>query len=153
MASLENGIKLLQGRTVTGISVADPIPELLVNFSGGYNVRSVQMRTGEPEWTIRYFNGKFIRVYNGKLLISNESERLEKLEMWENEDMQLSDDAASRWGIPIELPKSGDCIDCKCFARLDGSFSFLDYGVCSNAKGVFDSKVVHFTSGCRAFLV
>ncbi len=55
--------------------------------------------------------------------------------------------------LPLEIsPVTGNYNLCKWYIRIDGEYSLLDYGVCTNSKSGLDSKVVNCSSGCPAFV-
>jgi hypothetical protein len=58
--------------------------------------------------------------------------------------------AVSVEGVVPNAP--GACNDCVFYVRLDGTGHFLDYGVCTSPRSIFDGKVVSFRSGCAAFV-
>jgi hypothetical protein len=60
----------------------------------------------------------------------------------------LAESASTRWGKPVVEPKKGCCRDCRFYVRLDGSFYFLDYGVCSAEGSDLDGRVTNVESGC-----
>ena len=54
-------------------------------------------------------------------------------------------------GVPEEASKSGECVDCKYYAPIDGNGHLLDYGVCSSNLSAYDGRVVNFRSGCQKY--
>jgi len=145
---IATGISTLQGKTIQSLLVVGQIPELVVQFSNGHCLRSMVMVTGDPEWSIKLLDGRWLYAKAGSLLmgkggtIATEEERAV---------FALAEQAATRWGVPVAEPKRGSCENCASFVPLDGNGHLLDYGVCIAIAGAFDGRVVNRSSGCPSF--
>jgi hypothetical protein len=145
---MEAGILSLQGETVQAVTIEEPVPELVVQFSNGHRLRTMAMRTGAPEWSIKLLDERWIYTHRGHLLVGNGA--ISKTEQ-EKAVFARAERTAARWGIPSVEPKRGSCAKCSFFVRLDGEGGSLDYGCCTAEAGPFDGRVVSQKSGCPAF--
>ncbi len=146
---IASNIVALQGTTVHSISVFGQVPELVVEFANGLSLRSMVMVTGDPEWSIRLPDKRYIYARDGSLFIGrggvgDTTEEEETI-------FALEEETASRWGVPAVEPKRGSCSTCASFVYIDGQGYLLDYGVCTAAGGPFDGRIVNRNSGCPAF--
>lgn len=144
---MERGLQRLAGLSVQSISMMSDAPELSLMFSDGYRLRTMLMTSGDPEWYIRRIQGDYVYVVDGRLIVSETgAEKSDELE-----DSDDGSEATLRWGAPRTNDAAGECGSCRWYVRLDGSFYYLDYGVCTHASSVFDGKAVNLRSGCSKF--
>ncbi len=146
---IEAGIRTLQGETVKSIVVAGEVPELIVRFSNGHFLKSMIMVTGDPEWSIKVLDGRWIYVRAGALHVGGGTS---STSAHEEAAFAAAERASIRWGIPKLEPVAGQCASCASFIPLDGNGHLLDYGCCTAEAGPFDGRVVERTSGCPAFV-
>jgi hypothetical protein len=146
---IEKEIARLQGSTVEGLLVAGEVPELVVSFSHGRNIRSMVMRSYDPQWSIRLPASTWIFAEGG-LLYAGDGGATGLTEK-ESAVFGLADATAQRWGEPVAEPKLGSCGDCRSFIRLDGNGALLEYGACVESASPFDGRTVNCRSGCAAF--
>lgn len=152
---IDSTISSLLDSTVTKIRLEGIIPELLIDFSNGYRLRSMAMKDGNPEWGVRlpdktYLMSENGRVYQTAYSTPSGSSDLTSGERWA---MNHAEATALRWGRPVPAMKSGkSCRNCRYFIRVDGSYHFLDYGVCTSLDSPFDGRAINVNCGCRAFL-
>ena len=146
--TIERGIQSLQGATIQAISVVGQIPELVVQFSNGHCLRSMIMIAGDPEWSIKLPDERWIYVRKGHLFVGEGG-----VEMTAEEDaaFAIAERTAARWGTPSVEPRQGSCNRCVSFVRLDGEGRLLDYGCCIAEAGPLDGRVVRGSGGCPAF--
>jgi hypothetical protein len=142
------GIDCLRDTTLQSLSIIGHVPELAIRFSNGHRLRSMAMRTGDPEWSIRLTDGRWVCPRGGRLLVG---EGGSTVTAERRAAFALAERAASRWGIPVVEPKGGFCMNCSSFVRLDGNGHMLDYGVCLADAGPFDGQIVNCRSGCQVF--
>lgn len=146
---IERGISELQDSRVECISVMGVVPELVVTFSNGHILRSMVMVTGDPEWSVRLPDDRWVFARAGELLVGmGESTTSEE----EKGAFLHAERTATRWGIPIADPVLGTCRHCNWFKPIDGEGCLLDYGVCTSNVSPFDGRAVNFASGCQEFL-
>jgi hypothetical protein len=145
---IEAGLRSLRGSTVEAIAVVGQVPELVVDFSNGFRLRSMAMLSGDPEWSIKLLDGRRIRAQGGQLLVGVPAAPLSEEEM---AAFDLAERTATRWGTPCLEPKLGSCGGCAFFVPLDGEGHLLDYGCCVADAGPFDGRVVARSSGCPCF--
>ena len=145
---IEVGIRGLQGSRIENIEAVGAVPELVALFSNGQRLQSMIMTNGDPQWGIKLPSGSWLSVKGGLLLLDAEPEG--STEEYTNES-KVTENATSRWGVPIAEPVQGRCDSCDWFRRLDGDFYLLDYGVCIAETSPFDGLVVHNSSGCPIF--
>jgi len=145
---IASGIMGLQGTTLHGLFLVGQVPELVVQFSNGHRLCSMSMQTGDPEWSIKLPDKRWVYAKRGSLLIgSGGSETSEQ----EKSAFALAERTASRWGIPTAEHRGGSCATCASFVALDGQGHMLDYGACLAEGGPFDGRVVNRDSGCPFF--
>ncbi|TGL59006.1 DUF3027 domain-containing protein [Leptospira ognonensis] len=113
-------------------------------------LQSMVMVTGDPEWAIR-IEDNYLYYKNENYIITNGDEPVEDLSEDDNEEITFSEETTKRWGSSFEDPLLGNCTNCKFYIRLNASYNFLDYGVCSNKSSNFDKKIVNVKSGCPNF--
>jgi hypothetical protein len=145
---INDGIKTLKGNIIEYIKIIGLVREIEIGFSDNSILKSMIMIDDDPEWSIKIKNGKYIYPKDGNLYLGvgiRECTEEEKAEI------ELSEKAAERWGVPIEEPLNGNCDTCHYYRRMDGHAAFLDYGVCVYEGGKFEGKVVNFRSGCSKF--
>jgi len=141
----------LIGQTVVRISMAEGIPELVLELSGGLRARSFACIEGSPRWSLCLGDGSWL-LCDGSALRHDPARRGDVPVLSELEEVELahSEDAARRWGERVSTA-AGCCKDCSHFVRLDGFAKFRDYGVCSSPRSLLDGRVVSLRSGCAAF--
>lgn len=146
---IQRGIAGLQGLTIAGLSITGQVPELTVTFTNGSILRSMVMLTGNPEWSIKLPDGRWVFARAGQLHLgqgsSDTSEEEEKA-------FNLAESTAARWEIPLAQPALGHCLRCTWFVPIDGQGHLLDYGVCTSGTSPFDGKAVNCASGCPAYV-
>src|SRR5262245_10829694 len=147
---IERGIAGLQGVTIESVSVAGKLPEVIVSFSNGQVLRSMVMDTGDPQWSIRLLDGRYVFARGGEVLLGEGSSGISEEE---EKVFALAESTAARWGTPLDEPTRGQCRRCAWFVLIDGEGHLLDYGVCTSSESMFDGKAVHCTSGCPAYVV
>ncbi len=147
--TIEKWIQQLPGSTVTMIEVRGPVPELSVGFSNSLLLRSMVMKSGDPEWRIRLQDESHIWCEAGQLYAGTGGSR--GISKGEAAAFERAEGAAKRWGDPTAEPVAGRCRDCRSFVRLDGHGALLDYGVCTGSQSPFDGRAVATSSGCPAF--
>jgi len=148
--AIESHLASLKGVSIEAIVVEGMPPELVIHFSNGSRLRSMVMVPGDPQWTIRLPDDKWLDCEGGKVRIREDSTSHE-LSDEERKVIDTADATAKRWGKPIADPMTGECRHCECFVRLDGDFDLLDYGVCTNPSSRFDGRATNVSSGCPAF--
>lgn len=133
-----------------GIEVGGEVPEISLQLSNGMRLRSMVMVTGDPEWSIRLPDGRYLDALAGRIHLGDGSHRA-----YPSEEsalmLQRADQATERWQRPRQDPAGGDCRACAFFAALDGDDALLDYGVCTSGASRFDGRVIHRLSGCPAY--
>jgi hypothetical protein len=145
---IKSGIAAFQGVTVQNLSVFGAVPELVVEFSNGYSLRTMVMTTGDPEWSVKLPDRRWIYARDGRINIGSGTSGLTEEE---KAAFALAERTALRWGIPAAQPKGGPCRDCTSFVRVDGDGHLLDYGICIADAGPFDGRSVNLDSGCPSF--
>lgn len=147
---MTRGIATLQGSRVTALSVTAGIPELRVTFSNGYWLRTMVMRSVEPQWRIRLPDGLWLHVMEGQVVLDR-GDQVQGLSEEKEEVADAADATAARWGKPRLEPAPGNCRDCHSFIYLDGDFALSDYGCCTLQDGPFEGRAVNVGSGCPRF--
>jgi len=142
------GISGLRETTLQSLLVVGEVPEIEAQFSNGHRLYSKAMVTGDPEWSIRLPDGRYVHAKGGRICIGSDGPAATGKE---KAAFALAKRTASRWGIPSAEPKGGSCVNCSSFVRLDGNGHLLDYGVCVMDGGPFDGHVVNRGSGCPLF--
>jgi len=145
---IDVNLSSLQSAVIRSLTLSGNVPELTIDFTDGRCLKSMVMFSAPPQWNIRLPDGMYL-FYDEKTLWRGEGlcHGLSPAE----ETMEAQADAASqRWGRPVSEPQ-GECWNCRSYLRLDGNFSFLDYGVCTAADSPFDGRVVNCKSGCPCF--
>jgi hypothetical protein len=145
---IERGLARLQGSTVESVSIGGAVPELVVVFSNEHSLRSMVMVTGDPEWSIKLPDRRWLSVRAGQLLLGEGSS---SLTAEEERAFALAEAAAARWGTPTVEPAPGQCRGCAWLVPIDGEGHLLDYGVCTASQSPFDGKAVHCASGCPVY--
>jgi hypothetical protein len=145
---MESGIAALRNSTVQSLSVFGPVPELVVQFSNSYRMRTMVMATGDPEWSVKLPDGRWIYAKAGRILIGTVASGLTEEEKIA---FAWAERTACRWGIPAAQPKGGPCKNCTSFVRADGDGHLLDYGICIADASPFDGRAVNVDSGCPCF--
>lgn len=140
-------ISLLQGCTIQSVELSEPILELKILLSNGVRVRTASMLSGDPGWSIRLGDDRWLYVHAGELCSGLGTEQNEE----SAHSMKDEAETAKRWGQPMVEPAAGSCHLCTAYVRLDGHAWLLDYGVCSAADSPMDGKVVKHGSGCPNF--
>jgi hypothetical protein len=143
------GISSLKGKTTRKLSLVGEVPELVVMFSNGEHLRSMAMLTGNPRWSVRLPDGRYVSGRSGKLLVG---EGGSSLSAQQKRVFELAEQTAARWGVPVAEPVAGKCGQCEWLVPIDGEGNLLDYGVCISSKSPFDGRVVTYSSGCPVFL-
>lgn len=146
---IDAGIHTLQGETITSMSVAGDVQELVIHFSNGHCLRSMAMVTGGPAWSIRTLDNQWVDVRDGGVDIGDGSAA--PCSPAEREAFDMAERTANRWGIPKADPATDRCEDCNAFIPLDGNGHLLDYGCCIAEASPFDGKAVQRKSGCPVF--
>jgi hypothetical protein len=144
---IANHLAMFEGETVKELVLDGSPRELNLVISSGLRLRSMSMVTGSPQWAIRFSDGIWFSCEADALLASDGTDS-EGMTQEEERVCAQAKQASKRWGIPAVEPKSGCCGSCLYYVRLDGSFYFLDYGVCSSPISGFDGKVTNVKSGC-----
>ncbi len=138
-AQIANYIQRLNGISVRSIDLFGQVPELIIEFSNNWVLRSMVMVTGEPDWDIRIAAEQYLAIRQGRLSIGNEAIPVTPQQqiVWD-----IADRTTLRWGKPIAQPKVGECRNCQHLIQLDGEGHFLLFGVCISEKSPFDGRVV-----------
>jgi len=144
---VEHGLAALKGALIEHLFIAGEVPELTISFSNGHILRTMVMVTGDPEWSIKLPDGRWLRARANELLLGDGAAILSEEEQ---RAFAFADDTAARWGVPLANPASGQCRQCDHFVWLDGNGHMLDYGVCTSSASPFDGRAVKCTSGCPA---
>lgn len=131
----------LVGLTITGLNLYGSPPEVEIRLSNDQRLRSMAMKSGNPEWTIQLKDKSYLTCGVDEEMTDSE-----------HEYSKWAEATAKRWGCPELKPVRGRCSKCSYFERIDGSFHLLDYGVCSFANGPFDGRVVRINSGCPEYV-
>lgn len=148
---IRRGVDSFQGTTIASVYISGDVPELAVSFSNGHVLRSMVMRTGNPEWSIRLLDGRYAYAHAGQLLVGKVGVGAEGLSEEEKAAFARAEGAAGRWGTPLLDPIRGHCQACSWFVPIDGQGHLLDYGVCTSSQSPFDGKSVKRASGCPAY--
>ena len=146
--TIEAGVLTLQGTTVESVAVVGHIPELVVHFSNGHCLRTMVMVTGDPEWSVKLPDGKWIYARSGRLIIGSGAAAMTNQEV---AVFARAERVTTRWGRPRAVPQKGFCSECASFVPIDGDGHLLDYGCCTADAGPFDGRAVARTSGCPFF--
>ena len=145
---IAHGIASLQGVKVQAIAITGKVPELVISFSNGQSLRSMAMVTGDPVWSIKLLDKRWVFPLSGELHVGDgETGNLND----ENLALTQAADAAKRWGTPCVEPVKGHCSLCKWFVPIDGEGCLLDYGVCTSSESLLDGRVVNSASGCPGY--
>jgi hypothetical protein len=147
---ISRGIASLQGTRAQSLSVVGEVPELFVVFSNGQCLRSMVMVTGDPEWSVRLLDGRYVYPKSGTLLLG-EGGGYSMTEQ-EKQAFAVAEQTAARWGKPVAEPVAGKCGQCEWFVPIDGEGHLLDYGVCLSKSSPFDGRAVNRAGGCPAFV-
>ena len=59
---------MLTGLTIKAISFFGRLPEISIEFSDGYWLSSFATAEGDPEWTVRYDESRYIYFENGQFV-------------------------------------------------------------------------------------
>jgi hypothetical protein len=113
-----------------------------------YSLRTMVMTSGDPEWSVKLPDRRWIYARAGRINIGSGTTSLKEEE---KAAFASAERTALRWGIPAAQPKGGACRDCTSFVRVDGDSHLLDYGVCIADAGPFDGRAVNLDSGCPSF--
>lgn len=149
----EAGLAELAGQSVVAAGVEGRLPEIVVELSGGLRARSCSCHEGDPRWGLWLPDDTWIHCEAGVLHHERMGEgKARELTEEEREEFDHAEVTAERWGERIVPDAPGSCDDCAYYVRLDGTGHFLDYGVCSSPRSIFDGRVVSFRSGCAAFV-
>jgi hypothetical protein len=148
-AEINRRISSIEGAAVVSLETFGTIPELLIGLSTGHRIRTTVMTTGDPEWSIRIDEDKWIYVTDGK--VDRSRNGIANTTPEELAEFELAKKTATRWSVPVVEPKNGHCSNCRSFVYLDGEGHLFDYGVCIAESSPFDGKVVNVRSGCPAF--
>ncbi len=148
-AEINKRISSIEGAAVESLETFGRVPELLIGLSTGHRIRTTVMTTGDPEWSIRIGEDKWVYVTDGK--VGRSGEGIANTTPEELAEFELAKKTATRWSVPVLEPKNGNCSQCVFYVRLDGQGSLFDFGVCIEANGPFDGKVVNVHSGCPEF--
>jgi hypothetical protein len=140
----------LQGTTIRELLVAGQVPELIIQFSNGHCLRSMAMKTGDPEWAIKLPDERWVYARSGSIRIGTGYETTSDEEL---ASLYRAERTADRWGVPCAEPRLGSCAQCAFFVPLDGDGPMLDYGSCTAESGPFDGRIVAKRSGCPAFVL
>ncbi len=147
-----NHLAMLERETVEELLLDGSPQEIIIVVSNGLRLRSMSMVTGSPQWAIRFSDGIWLSCEADVLLASDYIHSEDYIQEGMTHERvrvcSLAEQASKRWGVPVIEPKSGCCGSCQYYVRLDGSFHFLDYGVCSLANGSFDGQITNVKSGC-----
>ncbi len=141
----------LRDVSIESILIDGSPPELVIQFSSRSRLRSMAMVSGDPQWTIRLPDDRWLLCRDGKVTVQDKPVSQE-LSVEERDVIDRGDAAAKRWGKPIADPMTGACRDCQSFVWLDGEFALLDYGVCAAQDSPFDGHATNLSSGCPAFI-
>jgi hypothetical protein len=147
--AIEKGIQTLKDLKVDQIQVHGQVPELVIRFSNGMVLRTMVMKSGDPEWVIRLPDKSYIHCKAGLLYTGSGYSR--GITKSETAASDREESASKRWGAPTAEPVAGRCRDCRSFVRLDGHAHLLDYGVCTESRSPFDGRAVAESGGCPAF--
>lgn len=145
---IDAGIRSLQGANIEAVTVIGQVPELVIQFSNGHFLKSMVMVSGDPEWSIKLPDGRWVYARRGKLVIGDGTSPVSKGEVVA---FALAKATAARWGVPRAEPMSGKCSACASFIPIDGEGHLLDYGCCAANGGPLDGRVVERSSGCPSF--
>ncbi len=144
-SEIQQQIQGLEGATVQAIALLEPIPDLAVQFSNGWTLRSQVMMNADPQWSLQLADHQWIYPKNGAIWIGAGRTTLTDEEQT---TMAIAEQTAKRWGQPTSEPILGQCKTCQWFQPLEGEGHLFDYGVCLNAKSPLDGHAVHRCSGC-----
>ncbi len=145
---IEKSLKKLVGEVIVEIQVLKDSQELKVLLSNGTSFHSTTNYTGYPDWSIKLSNGFYISIDDDTVSIATGDHPGKGLSSKEEKRIEYSRDVTSRWGKPSLNNENGECWNCNLWVRLDGPSYYLDYGVCSSSKSLFDGKVTNSHSGC-----
>ena len=142
------GLDRISDDKITRLEVHGEVPELSLHLSSDRRLRSMAMTEGDPRWSVRLLDGRYLHARNGQVELANTIDTLSKEE---EEYFGRAELSANRWGLPRIADCESYCQNCQLFIRLDGNGHYLDYGCCSAPGGPYDGRVVHVRSGCNAF--
>lgn len=147
---IARGIESLQGVKIEELSIQGKVPELAIAFSNGQRLVSAAMLTGDPEWSIRLQDARWMTCADGGISVGEG----EGIGLTEEEEAAFEHAAqtAKRWGVPITEAAVGHCGKCQWFAAIDAPAELLEHGVCTSIQSSFDGRAVNVSSGCDAFL-
>lgn len=147
---IEDAIKQLQGLEISDIILTDPPIELCIVFGDGKKLRTMSALSGDPQWAVKLAEAQYLKARDGALTIDDGKHSLSTGET-DTADMMHAVETARRWGTPESSINQGCCERCASFIYLDASFSFLDFGVCTDATSPFDGKVTNVANVCSKF--
>jgi DUF3027 family protein len=148
---IEKAIANLRNQKVEAITLDGRIPELIIDLSDGYILRSMAMTSGYPQWSVRLPDETYLSADEGVLIRDDGTRGPSEVDPEEDKAIEHADKTATRWGTPVSEPCGGYCQNCIYFIRIDGHFAFLEYGVCTSKDSPLDGRAVHLKSGCQAF--
>jgi hypothetical protein len=68
-SEIESAIALLRNTTLQAMSASGRVPELTLQFSNGYCLRTMATDAGGPEWSVGLPNGNYLSAEGGNLLL------------------------------------------------------------------------------------
>ncbi len=148
--SIEKTLQGLAGRKISEISISAPPREICVILDDNTKLRTMSAATGDPQWTVRLPDNRYISTVAGVLRASDGSEAFE-MTTHEEAACKHAEITAKRWGRTPKSRNPKHCRDCNLFVPIDGNFDLLDYGVCTCADGPNDGKAVHVWDYCEEF--
>lgn len=147
--SSNDNLKLLRKESLANIT-QDFFSDVHITFTGNLQIQYFSDSIEEPKIEIL---GPSETTYE---LTSDGWERIEtnevrdKLNKLDKVLIAYSEECSERWSKVLpHKDTENHCDDCFYFRNIDGHFSFLDFGICSNKNSENDASLVNVNSGCR----
>ncbi|HLP27956.1 MAG TPA: DUF3027 domain-containing protein [Candidatus Didemnitutus sp.] len=142
MPKIADLCETLNGLTVTAITIADGVPDLIVTLSDGRIIRTIV--EDRPDWTVRmgpdldvYLDDTWTLGGDGDTSMRTFHDEIHR------EDLELTSAADERWRSRITPNSTLNCWNCNFYRRINASNALLDWGVCLSPLSPYDGTAVN----------
>ncbi len=148
MPEIADLCKTLNGLTVTAITIADGVPDLIVTLSDGRIIRTIV--EDRPDWTVRMGPDLYVYLDETWTLGGDGDTSLRAFhDEIHRDDQELTSAADERWRSRIVGNPLHPCRTCRFYRRIDASDALLDWGVCISPLSRFDGGTVNLDHSCE----
>lgn len=140
----------LHGLTITSITIADGVPDLIVGLSDGRVIRTIV--EVQPDWHVRLRPSYYVGLDETWIVRDTHEEETAGSSFHDDlmeEESELSAAADKRWRPRTVENSLHPCRTCYFYRRINGNFSLLDWGVCICPESRFDGTVVNTSHSCE----